>query len=606
MDTIDLASASTAGGLPSGVESVPSHGGGLARYCAFLEPTSAHVDELRRVAERLVRLRHPNLAIVADLALDGDTVRLTVEEPLGTPLSEYIRGRETALAEIRSLAVQLASALSYLHAQVPHAALHLEHVLVSGGRLTLTGANFLPFPWLQWQDIDASPLNAALQAPDGESGSIETSDVFAVGAVLHHMLTGIATGPASSAWGPAAGAFEYFVRDAVAPSSLKPHVPASWDAVVVRALATSPAERYASTGLLRDALAALPTDPVSGRASEPVAPAIATALTLDPSTFRDPDDTDLDEGEQRSWNRVVVAGLGGFAVAGAVAAGIIAFTGPRGTTTPAVVAGLRVSERSVRSGASVHLKWLPVAGAVAYRVRVTKERGKTTQVTVTHPSYTVRRAVGPQSLQWLVSAYVRGAWGPFSPPARISVAPPRVDAPQPTSPTSGARVRAGSVRFCWREVPHASKYLLRVGSSTVSTTGTCAARPLAAGRYSWSAAAQVRGARLVTGPYAASRSLTVVRASVAQRNRTGRARNGRKRTPTAASNPPASAPVATAVPPVAQAPVASAPTPVPVAPTPVAPAPVAPAPVAPAPVAPAPTAAPTAASGSGCVPFINC
>jgi tRNA A-37 threonylcarbamoyl transferase component Bud32 len=77
------------------------------------------------------------------------------------------------------------------------------------------------------------------QAKPGDVPLDRRADVYAVGAVVHHMLTGVAPGP-----------------DGPPPPvrSLRPEVPAAVAAVVEQALAPRPEDRFPSAGALADAL----------------------------------------------------------------------------------------------------------------------------------------------------------------------------------------------------------------------------------------------------------------------------------------------------------------------------------------------------------------
>jgi eukaryotic-like serine/threonine-protein kinase len=77
------------------------------------------------------------------------------------------------------------------------------------------------------------------QARPGEHGLDKRADVYSIGAVLHHMLTGVVP-----------------EQDEVPlpPRQLRPEVPDAVDAVVRRALAPLPADRFPSAGALADAL----------------------------------------------------------------------------------------------------------------------------------------------------------------------------------------------------------------------------------------------------------------------------------------------------------------------------------------------------------------
>ena len=72
------------------------------------------------------------------------------------------------------------------------------------------------------------------------AGLDRRADVYSVGMVLHHMLTGVA--PAGGGTRP------------LPPTELRPEVPAAVDAVVRRATAVRPEDRFPSAGALADAL----------------------------------------------------------------------------------------------------------------------------------------------------------------------------------------------------------------------------------------------------------------------------------------------------------------------------------------------------------------
>jgi hypothetical protein len=80
-------------------------------------------------------------------------------------------------------------------------------------------------------------------------GLDQRADVYAAAAVTYRMLTGRTPDAASAEAG----------GTAVAPSALRPEVPAVLDEVLSTALATDPEERYASAGALVDALASVRT-----------------------------------------------------------------------------------------------------------------------------------------------------------------------------------------------------------------------------------------------------------------------------------------------------------------------------------------------------------
>jgi hypothetical protein len=91
------------------------------------------------------------------------------------------------------------------------------------------------------------------QARPGDVPLDRRADVYSIGAVLHHMLTGVA---------PKQDEVPSPVR------ALRPEVPAAVEAVVGQALATRPADRFPSAGALADALDAAAVA-AQGRGPEP-------------------------------------------------------------------------------------------------------------------------------------------------------------------------------------------------------------------------------------------------------------------------------------------------------------------------------------------------
>jgi eukaryotic-like serine/threonine-protein kinase len=121
------------------------------------------------------------------------------------------------------------------------------------------------------------------------------ADVYSVGAVLHHMLTGVA---------PKQDEVPAPVR------SVRPEVSSAVEAVVMQALSFLPAERFASAGALADAL-----DAAAMRAFAPSSPVLPDRE--DNERLFDPDPTDVHQDmpwspavrPQRGTRRLVVVVL---------------------------------------------------------------------------------------------------------------------------------------------------------------------------------------------------------------------------------------------------------------------------------------------------------
>ena len=81
------------------------------------------------------------------------------------------------------------------------------------------------------------------------------TDIYALGAMLYHMVTGKPPFDGSDAL---AVAVKHLQEDALPPSAVNPHLPAEWDALILQALAKEPKARFQSAGEMAQALQRLP------------------------------------------------------------------------------------------------------------------------------------------------------------------------------------------------------------------------------------------------------------------------------------------------------------------------------------------------------------
>ena len=207
------------------------------------------------------KIQHPNIAAIHDLGETDDGLVYAVAEPLkGTFLSLtlVLRGA-LPLQEALDLCLQAAFGLQSAHdLGWVHGRLSPYTILLApavGGRPLVKLIGFAhQFPLRQWDaesqiegGMYASPERIAGDRPD------QRSDVFSLGAVLHHLLTGAPPQLRS--------------RSARLPKAIR--------AVLNRALAPSPAERFQTITEFAAALAPLLTEP------KPTDPANITIRRVD-------------------------------------------------------------------------------------------------------------------------------------------------------------------------------------------------------------------------------------------------------------------------------------------------------------------------------------
>jgi len=186
----------------------------------------------------------------------GLSTYLVLEFVDGTLLREHLRqNAPLPVAEAIGIAVQLANALEYCHAQgVVHRDLKPENILVEQdgtvklvdfGIALLQGARRLTFRRLTTGF--GTPDYMAPEQVQGERGDART-DLYAVGIMLYEMLTGEVPYQGDS---PLAVMSQRVNTDAPLLRRKRPDLPPQPEAVVWRALRREPGERYASMAELR-------------------------------------------------------------------------------------------------------------------------------------------------------------------------------------------------------------------------------------------------------------------------------------------------------------------------------------------------------------------
>ncbi len=232
-------------------------------------------DRLLREARTASALNHPNICTIYEAAAaDGETY-IAMELVEGRPLSERI-GAGLAVETVIRYAAQIADALDHAHERgVVHRDLKSQNVIVTPegrpkvldfglARRVSGGPNEATRSMATVTEPGTVAGTLPFMAPEVLSGETADarSDLWALGVMLYHMLTG-----AYPFWGATAFDISSAIqRDAPAP--LPSHVPAPLATVIRRLLAKQPGERYQRAGEVRAALEAIQ----SGVMATPPAP----------------------------------------------------------------------------------------------------------------------------------------------------------------------------------------------------------------------------------------------------------------------------------------------------------------------------------------------
>ncbi len=231
-------------------------------------------DRLRREAEALGLSWHPNVVEVIDHGhLPDGTAYLVMELLPGESLATRLRSRGRLTArELLPIALQMCDALGAVHAAgVIHRDVKPSNVLLAVDRDDPAGSErvkLLDFgiARVEWEETRITNTGGPLgtpgyMSPEQEMGEAEIdgrSDLFSLGAVMFECLVGEPPPPRNPSG---------LLRMDGSPARLDSGthkaaalVPPSWRAVIEKAMAPQPADRYADARAFAQALRALRED----------------------------------------------------------------------------------------------------------------------------------------------------------------------------------------------------------------------------------------------------------------------------------------------------------------------------------------------------------
>ncbi|PDW03348.1 serine/threonine protein kinase [Candidatus Viridilinea mediisalina] len=243
---------------------------------AALARFQAEVDMLRR-------LNHPQIPRFHASFDDQGRYYLVLDFIKGEALAELV-AREGPLPEAQVLAwaTQLCAVLAYLHDQeLIYGAMQPTNVLLEAATGNLKLIDFSHATVFQ-PNVRVSQRGTRGYMPPEQYRGLTTkqSDIYALGATLHHLLSGRPPDPASFAFAPL--------------RTLVPTIAPQSEALVARALELQQAQRFQSIGELRAALVAAqaaraqPAPPPAPVASAQPTPAPAPVAPLPAPISRPP------------------------------------------------------------------------------------------------------------------------------------------------------------------------------------------------------------------------------------------------------------------------------------------------------------------------------
>jgi serine/threonine protein kinase len=231
-----------------------------SRY-VLSETRTAFQARFMREAKTLSSLHHPHIVPVLSYGKKDDLSYIVMPYLPGGTLSSRIQAKRKPLpfTEITRYAHQLASALDYAHAQrVVHRDIKPGNVLLDAdGNVFLSDFGIARFfesspdvlstvsiSLTSTGEVFGTPSYMAPELFRGELAE-PTADVYALGVMLYQLVTGRVPFQGK---GPLDVGIKHISEAPLPARGLRPELPEPAEAALLRALAKSPTERFASAG----------------------------------------------------------------------------------------------------------------------------------------------------------------------------------------------------------------------------------------------------------------------------------------------------------------------------------------------------------------------
>lgn len=309
-----------------------------------------YAERFNREAKIVASLEHPQIVPLYDYGISGDVSYVVMRLLTGGSLEDRMRrGERLSLTEIATLLRQITAALEYAHSRgLIHRDIKPSNVMFDGrgdaylvdfgiakllqsSQVLTTHTALLGTPSYmapeQWMDQDLTPA----------------ADQYALGILTYQLLTGELPFEATT---PYALMNKHINQAPPSPQVLRPDVPENVAAVVQRAIAKAPADRFPTVTAYatvfetatKDREADLKTTPISLPISARTKPAPTAAVT---------DQLPQTRSQRRPPSRGLITGVAVLALIGVIVV-LLQSIGqpPAAPVTPTEIAALLVTEEA--------------------------------------------------------------------------------------------------------------------------------------------------------------------------------------------------------------------------------------------------------------------
>jgi serine/threonine protein kinase len=226
-------------------------------------------ERFRHEAQAIARLSHPNLVTVYDFGVHDGRYFMIMEYIEGEDLKTYLRrARPQPMETWLDIAIQVCEGLGLAHrAGLVHCDIKPQNILLAPDLLAKI-ADFgiaramvsrgLALDRTQTQALEDETVWGSPQyvSPEQAAGAALTpaSDTYSTGVMLFEMLTGRLPFPGKD---PRTLILQHQNEPAPSPRLINPEIPGELEAIVLRAMSKSPAERYRNGDQMARVLKAL-------------------------------------------------------------------------------------------------------------------------------------------------------------------------------------------------------------------------------------------------------------------------------------------------------------------------------------------------------------
>lgn len=206
-------------------------------------------QRFQREVEAASRVDHPAIIRIRNWGEDPDRTYIVMEYVDGQPLSKLLSPiAQYSLATTVRIVHQVAGGLARVHeAGLVHRDIKPENIMVlKDMEVKISDFGVVKVPDSSLTQAGEIWGTLRYMSPEQVQGRLDIdgkSDMFSLGVVLFEILTGKMPFDGS---GPGPALIKRIIENpAPRVSSLKPEIPAAFDAIVARALAKNPADRFA-------------------------------------------------------------------------------------------------------------------------------------------------------------------------------------------------------------------------------------------------------------------------------------------------------------------------------------------------------------------------